>query len=245
MKPSKPLILLLLLLLSAAVFPQYKTFEWDDVLCRFKGTYDPAKVSLATIEETKKLIDFGMGLPLQTDKTAWSPEDTGKLDVDALDKEYAETLKMLEELKPADTEFFRDLKRKHIETLKRSYELGRVTIKAYADPTVLRDYQESQQACFTNWGLPLIAGGDALLSAWRTLHEEQLKRNGAPDMLNARFNERYASEQRDAWARVEIMNFGWWNCVNRTIPYVENDGSAEEQFKKLFVKVETLECDEP
>jgi len=245
MKLSRSLILLLLLLLPAAVFPQYKTFEWDDVLCRFKGTYDPSKISLQTIEETKKLIDFGMGLPLQTDKTVWSPDDVSKLDADALDKEYTETLKMLEDLKPADTEFFRDLKAKHIETLKRSYEFGKVTIRAYADPTVLRDYQESQQACFTSWGLPLIAGGDALLSAWRELHEEQLKRNGAPDLLNARFNERYASEQRNEWARVEIMNFGWWNCVNKSIPYVENDGSAEEQFKKLFVKVETLECDEP
>jgi hypothetical protein len=234
-----------LLILPLDAFAQDHVYKWDDVLCSFQGTYDPAKVSLKTIEDTKKLVDFGMGLPLQTDQMVWDPKDLRKLDVGALDTEYTSALKMLEDLKPANTEFFRDLKRRHIETLKKSYELKRVTLLAHSTPNVLKELENSQGVCFEKWGLPVIVGGDELLNAWKGLLEEQMKVNGAPWRLKARFDERYASPQRDAWALIEILGFGWWNCVNGSIPYAENDGTAEEEFKKLFTKVESLDCDEP
>jgi hypothetical protein len=245
MKRLGSMIFFALILLPAAAGAQVKIYKWDDVLCSFKGTYNPAKISLKTIEDTKKLVDFGMGLPLQTDQTVFDPKDLPGLDVDALDAEYRDTLKMLEGLKPADTEYFRSLKNKHIATLKKSYELKRVTLLAHTDPESLRDVSSSQEVCFEKWGLPVIAGGEVLANAWKALLEEQKKVNGAPDRLEARFVERYNSPDRMKWALVEVLGFGWWNCVNRSIPYVENDGTAEDEFKKLFVKVETVECEEP
>ena len=64
-------------------------------------------------------------------------------------------------------------------------------------------------------------------------------------MLQQRFDERYASADRDKWALIEVLSFGWWNCVNSSIPYVDSDGTPEQEFKKLFVKVVEKDCEEP
>lgn len=236
---------ILLLAFSAASSAQTREFSWSDMFCDFTGTYDPDKVTEQQLKDTWSLIEFGtMGLPLQTDQTVWDPSEIGELDVAALDAEYAEVKRSIESLNPVDNAYFRSLKKRHLKTLEASYALKRATLLAHTEPSVLKKV-EGQEACFTKWGAPVLAGGDTLLGAWKVLLAEQKERNGRPDMLQAKFDERYASAERDKWALVEVLSFGWWNCVNESIPYVENDGTAENEFKKLFVKVEEKDCEEP
>lgn len=59
------------------------------------------------------------------------------------------------------------------------------------------------------------------------------------------FEEQYASPDRMKFALVEVMTFGWWNCANKAIKYVDYDGSQEREFRKLFIRVKTISCDEP
>lgn len=230
--------------IAPAVLAQPATFEWQDPFCLYRGSYDSSKVSEARLRDTRTLIDFGMGLPLDTDQAVFDVSDLGKLDVDKLDAEYRTVRKKLESLKPVDNAYFRDLKERHLNTLDASYRLKRITLLAHSKPITLY-YGNNHEECFSQWGRPVIEGGEALLEAWRRLTDEQKKKNASPDGVEARYRSRYDSPQRDKWALVEVLGFGWWNCVNESIPYVENDGTAEEEFKKLFTKVEDVECDEP
>lgn len=244
-KVHTPAVLFILLLaLSSAVLGQKAQFTWSEPMCEFTATYDQSKYPKKQIEDTRKLIDFGMGLPLQTDQSVFDIEDLGSLDVNALDEEYKEVLRMLEELTPVNNEYFRELKERHIRTLKASYRLKRITLLAHTDAKVLKEASDLE-ACFVKWGKAVIAGGDELTGAWKTLHAEQMERNGRPDMLQARFDQRYGSPERLKWALTEVLNFGWWNCVNESIPYVDNDGTPEEEFRKLFVSIDKEECEEP
>lgn len=243
-KTFSPFTVALVLSLAVSVSAQNREFSWSDMFCDFTGTYDPNRVTEQQLNDTWMLIEFGMGLPLQTDQTVWDPSEIGDLDVAALDAEYAEAKKRLESLKPADSDYFRSLKQRHLKTLETSYRLKRVTLLAHTNASVLKNV-EGQEACFTKWGAPVVAGGDTLLSAWKTLLVEQKERNSRPEMLQQRFDERYASADRDKWALIEVLSFGWWNCVNSSIPYVDSDGTPEQEFKKLFVKVVEKDCEEP
>ena len=250
MKISNPLAILLILICATIPSQAQKAeFKWETPLCINSGTFEESEVSREQIEATRKLISFGMGLPLQTEHMAWKPSDIEGLSLAKLDEEYRKVLADLTALKPVDSEFFRELKRRHLITLRRSYELKRVTLKAHSDRRVLVDFKPNHSgneiaACYKKWGAPAAAGGESLLASWRVLLDEQMKINAAPDRLKARFDERYSSTDRDRWALAEVLGFGWWNCVNRTIPYVEMDGSAEREFRKLFRSVKS-ECDEP
>ncbi|QQS42823.1 MAG: hypothetical protein IPM63_07785 [Acidobacteriota bacterium] len=226
-----------------AVFAQSATFEWQDEFCTFRGTYDPSKISEARIRDTRELIDFGTGLPLQTDQAVFDVKDLGSLDVNKLDAEYRTVRTKLESLQPVDNPYFRDLRQRHLRTLDASYRLKRITLLAHTKPITLV-FGNNHEECFSQWGRPVIEGGQSLLDAWRTLVDEQKLNNASPEGVEARYQSRYNSPERDKWALVEVLGFGWWNCVNDSIPYVEDDGTADEEFKKLFAKVES-ECDEP
>jgi len=237
------LTILVISLLAVAANAQKGQFKWSEPMCDFVGTFDTGKYTQKQIEDTRKLIEFGIGLPLQTSQTVFDPKDIPTLDVDKLDEEYRITRIALNELTPVDNEYFRELRSNHTKTLDRAYGLMRATLVAYREPGALKE-AEGVEACYSKWGEPVIAGGSDLLGAWKMLLEEQKKINASPEGLQARFNTRYNSAQRDEWALVEVLTFGWWNCINRTIPYVDNDGTAETEFRKLFIKV-TEECEEP
>ncbi len=238
------LSLLVLVAASAGVSAQTREFSWSDFVCDFKGTYDPAAVTEQQLTDTRALIDFGMGLPLETEHTVWDPSEISRLDVNKLDAEYTQVREKLMGLNPVPNEYFKTLKARHLKVLERSYELKRATLLAHTDGSALEGVKDTE-ACFTKWGKPVMAGGDPLLTAWKVLLEEQKTRNASPEGLQTRFNQRYDSPERGKWALIEVLGFGWWNCVNSSIPYVDNDGTTEEEFAKLFVKVESLECDEP
>lgn len=230
-------------ILAGNVGAQTKQFEWQDVLCSFKGSYDSSKISEERIRDTRELIDFGMGLPLQTDQTVFDVKDLGTLEVEALDAEYKTVREKLVALQPVENAYFRALKERHIKTLDASYRLKRITLLAHTKPITLV-FGNNHEECFSKWGRPVIEGGQSLLGAWRTLTDEQKLKNASPEAVEARYLSRYNSPQRDKWALVNVLGFGWWNCVNESIPYVDNDGTADEEFTKLFNKVES-ECDEP
>lgn len=233
----------LLLLASSPLSAQQAAFEWDDMFCRFKGTYDPAKVTLRQLEDARKLIDLGTGLPLETEHSAWDPQNIERLDLEALDNEYTERKKRFESLELPAGNYFQELRNRQIAVLDRYYYLARMELRAHLQPGAIE--KESEPECFEEWGMPLNRGGEVLLTAWKELLQRQMKNNAAPARLEQQFNQRYYSAARDKWAFIEVIKFGWWNCVNDTIPYVDNDGTQEEEFRKLFESVTEIECDEP
>ncbi len=221
---------------------QTRTFKWSDELCDYSGTYNSRKYTEAQLRNTVRLWMPG-GFSLETSATVFKPEDLPTLNLAALDAEYKAKSGELAHLEIVNTPYWEALRKAKLAEMKQVYELSRLTIQGHRNPKVLNELVGSNE-CKKKYAAPLIAGGDALLTAWRTLNEQHRKINADPERLRRIFDQQYSSPDRMKYALVEVMTFGWWNCANEAIKYVEYDGSQEREFNKLFIRVRRS-CSEP
>ena len=234
----------IIILSSATISAQIKTFKWESELCEFEGTYDSSKYTETQLRNTYELRSSLGAIPLFTDATVGKYEDIKTLSLEELDKEYKERSEKLKNLDIVKGEFWEKMRQDKLKEMNKAYYLKRLTIQGYANPAILREYKGAE-SCSINYAEPLIAGGDSLIGAWRKVNLDSQKRNGSPETLQRRFDEQNASPDRLKYARIEVMRFGWWNCINQTIPYVEYDEKQQENFDKLFIKIKEFYCDEP
>lgn len=247
MKKNLTAILILfniIILSGVTASAQLKKFKWQTELCEFEGTYDSSKYTAEELKNTQEfLATIGM-IPLFTDATVGNYDDIKTLSLEELDKEYKEKSEALKNLDLVEGEYWEMLRQKKLNETNQAYYLKRLTIQGYENPKILREYKEGEN-CTINYAEPLIAGGDSLIGAWRKVNLDSQKNNGSPETLQRRFDRENASPDRLKYARIEVMRFGWWNCINQTIPYVEYDAKQRENFEKLFKNIKTVYCDEP
>lgn len=225
---------------------QVKTFKWSDELCEYSGSYDGKKYSEAKLRNTHLLL-FSQDLRLDSVGAAvWKYDDIAKLNPASVETRYNDLIDELEHFEYVSTPFTDSVLAARLNETRQLYQLIRTTIAAYTDPTVIRKYQGAE-ACKLNYGEPIIAGGESLIAAWKKVNLESQSKNGDPARLQRRWDEENASPDRLKFALVETMSFGWWNCANQKIKYAdENFGSrADMEFKRLFIRVRRIRCDEP
>lgn len=242
----KILILILISIAAVSTSAQIRTFKWSDELCEFSGTYDSKKYSEVKLRNTQRLLlgqDFSL---TSVDATVWNYEEIGKLDPAGAETKYKDLIDELEHYEYVSTPFTDAVLAARLREIRQVYQLIRTTMAAYTDPTVIRKYQGAE-ACKLNYGEPLIAGGDSLIAAWRKVNLDSQSRNGDPARLQRRWDEQNASPDRLKFALVETMSFGWWNCANNEIKYADAEFGprADKEFKKLFIRVKTIRCDQP
>ncbi len=236
-------IFLLILLLSTATAAQTGTFRWADESCRYSGVYNTSKITAAELKNTLKLSLPG-SYDLGTNTTVWKYADIDRLDVAALDREYKLKSAELAGLNIAKSEYWEGFRKRKLRELEQVYKLERTIMLAFRDQHALLDYKDAPE-CMTRFGEPLIKGGESLLNTWRVLNEEERKKNVEPDRLRRIFEQQSKSPDEFKYALLEVMTFGWSNCANDMIPYIEYDGTPAAEFQKLFLSVHKLGCDEP
>lgn len=239
-------LMIAMLLLAAAAVParaQNRTFKWETALCEMTGTYNAKKVSKRRLADTVKLMTQYSSMGLSTSATVFKPEDLPSLNVAELDAEYKEKSAEVAALQVIASPFWVEQQKAKLTELKQYYDLSRITIRGHADPRVLLEYSGADQ-CKTKYARPLIAGGDALLKAWRLVNEDSRTKNSDPERLRREFERQLASPDKMKFALVEVMTFGWWNCANASIEYVQQDESQEREFEKQFTRIRR-DCDEP
>jgi len=207
------------------------------------GTYNAKKVTKERLADTVKLMREYSSMGLNTQATVFKPADLPRLSLVDLEAEYKQTRAEIAALKVVASPYWIKQQQAKLAELDRYYELSRITIRGHKEPRVLLEYPRAEQ-CKTRYAQPLIAGGDALLNAWRTLNVEQRKKNADPERVRREYEAQLASPERMEFALVEVMTFGWWNCANETIDYVPNDGAQGREFEKQFTRIRR-ECDEP
>ncbi|RIH62687.1 hypothetical protein D1164_23635 [Mariniphaga sediminis] len=83
-----------------------------------------------------------------------------------------------------------------------------------------------------------------MVDAWMKLHEYQKSRNGNPEKVQQKFEEKSNSPHKLEYARLEIMKFGWWNSANRKLPHINTSIYYPNEFERLLIDIE-CDCDEP
>lgn len=225
---------------------QSKKFGWSNELCEFEGTYNAKNFSATQLKNTLRILSpFDLRLT-SISATVWKYEDIQTLNVQKLDADFDMLVQELTSLDFVKTAYTLKIRAQKLKEARQLYELMRITMRAYNTPSVIRDYSGASE-CKRIYGEPIIAGGDDLLAVWKKVNEDTRKRNADPDRIRRIFEVQLKSPDKLKYALVETMAFGWWNCANDSIPYLnaEDEIKAEKEFKKLFISVRNIRCDEP
>lgn len=216
-------------------------FIWATELCENTGTYDPKKYSKEQLKNTYDLWFTFSGIALETNSNAHFIEEINQLSVSKLTSEYL-TKKTDYNREIIPSSFWNKIKTERLQELEDEYELKKISIEAYTKPSILLNNRFSK---FCNEYAQVLSSNDTikLLKAWKNLVENQKSKNGAPEKFMEKYNEKYNSKDRLIYAKIELMTFGWWNCGNSTIRRLNDDGSMEKEFNKIFINIKT-ECDE-
>jgi hypothetical protein len=240
----KILVAFTIMLLSISItFSQTKKFKWTSDMCEFESTYDTSKYTLAQLRDTHKLMSE-RGLLLNFDATPQDINAVENLNISTLDREYLKKKSELENLRLVKSAHFENLRQSQLRTLEQVYKLSRITAEAYKKPKVLKQF-DFAKSCVTKYADSLTSGGDALLQKWLEVNRIIRENNGDPDRIKRIYEEQLNSPAKFKYARNEVMTFGWWNCANAYIEYVDDNGQSEKEFKKLFKRTKKIGCDEP
>jgi hypothetical protein len=219
------------------------SYTWTDELCEYTGKYDPKTYSLELIRNTYQLWSSYAGKTLENGRSVFKPADIAQLDLKALANEYTEKKAGLEKLKVIDAPFWNTLKKQLLQQLDDEYELDKIEMQAFEDPSVLLNNRFSK-ACERFSTALNSTDTSVLFSTWKSFVEELKAKNGSPEAYMERFYEKYNSPERLVYAKIDLLTFGWGNCANEIAFHVINDGKAAETFEKLFTNVKR-ECEEP
>ena len=219
--------------------PQPKEFSWFFGMCDYKGTYDSHQYSEKELENTLKWLINGEGT--MKPFSIFQPADLQRVDKDAVEEEFDQTLQNLKTLGFVNTSYIEELKKKRIKEVERLKLLSLMQIESFSNPGVLQDDAYSKDDCseYTN---ALIAGGDELLAMRKKMAEQS--RDEGNSSAWERYIEETQSDNALELARIHVSTFGWWNCVNTSIERVDMHQAHETEFLKLFENV-TMECEEP
>jgi len=239
----KIFLISILLLCNTLAFAQTKKFRWGTEHCLFESAYDAKKYTKAQLEDTVKLfhLDF---FPNTINAAPFKYADIEKLNVVTLDKEFEVRVNALKRLNIVKLKYWETRRQKQLKELEQVYQLSQVTILGYANPARLRDVMFAD-ACVQKYASPLAKGGDDLLAVWREVNEKIQEGHSAPERVKKEFEEKLNSPEKFQYALVDVMAFGWWNCANALIDREDKPDENEREFKKLFERTKTVECDEP
>lgn len=236
--------ILFILVLGSVADAQTRKLRWESEggMCRFEGSYNSRKYTAAQLKNTLKLMNGYFRLDT-FNATVFKYEDIAKLDFAPIEADYQKKSSELKNLDFVRSPFWEKRRRQQLKELESYYWLSKTTIASYKTPVSLLDYPGAE-FCKTTFGEPLIAGGDRLLNTWQTFNVESRKKNGYPEEVKRKFDAERRSPDRLQYARIEITTFGWWNCVNNLIDQGDEYAVLDRNFRKLFIRIKTIYCEE-
>lgn len=215
------------------------TFRWESEMCRFTGRYDPRKYSAQQLADTYELLTGGV---LATNETVFKPEDIAKLSLDTLEVEYAKVRSRMLALVLVPDPRWQKLKRRKLQALDEQYRAKKLTMQGYTNPGLLLGSSYPASCKFYIRGL--ATHNDTLTrQTWQQLVREQQRTNSVPESLQRRFEQEAADPNWRQHAQVALLGFGWWNCVNEALDYVEPTARMRRRYEELFTHVKS-ECEE-
>lgn len=240
MKYISPIILFILLnTFLNSVHSQRAEFKWKVEVFNpnyYTGYYNQRKYSETQIRNTYYLLYKNtLWFRHSYNTTPFKLEDVALLSLDSLDNELKIIKTILDSSEYVESEYWERIKEERIKEYESFYELKRIALLGNKNPDTLKYFYPANNHCDTFANI-LINGGQEMIDAWINMHEKQKETNSNLE-FRARFKEQYNSKYRSEYARIELLSFGWWNCAQLYF-YRAEDSDMEEEFKKLFKKVE-------
>lgn len=228
-----------------------KKFEWQSELCENTGFYELGKFSEKQLMDTYFLL-YGHNsvTALNTDATLDKPEYYNVSYIEnslkKLEEEYLIAAQRLKKLDLVPSQFWLEHKELSLLELEELYKLKKLALESHLNPALLKHTTYSD-GCRDYVNALISEDTTELLNAWKKHVELKKSNNGAPEKLEQEYQRQLESNDRLLFARIDLMNYGWWNCANRQRKFVDSfnqEGQMTREFDRLFIRVES-ECDEP
>ena len=226
---------------APAAYPIKSTFKWHTETCEHTGEYDASKFTDKQLKNTWEL--WFNQVTLETSATVFKPEELPSLSMEKLNAEYNQKKKHFTEVELIPGEYWETLRKNKLHEIEDGYELRKITLQAFKNPAMLKNNRFTADC--SNYADALASNDTAVLyDAWDKFVQEQKEFNGNPDEFMRQYRIRSTSGQKKLYATIDLITFGWWNCANKKIRYMNRDETMENEFKKLFGSLKS-ECDEP
>ncbi len=214
-------------------------YSWETELCHHSGRYNPRKYSKEELDNVQKLL-FGNAM-LNTNTTVYRPDDLGKANTDTLTAEYTRQIRLYRTMRVVPQPMWLMLKRQAIQEVEDDYKVHKLYVAAVANPAILLNASPSSCKKYIEG---LATSNDSLtLRNWRGFVEEQKLRSGSSSPYTERYNRESNSPDHLRYAKVELLTFGWFNCMNTSTQRVKPTEEMYRQFSQLFSDV-TTKCDD-
>lgn len=234
---------------SSAASKQVKEelFNFTTELCHNKGHFDANTYSREELEGTFKLW-FEMAGSMLSTPSVFNLNSLQKARAEKdkilaqLDKDFSEKKKVLENLHVVKDPYWKNLKNSKLQELNEEYEFRRIELQAFSDPSVLVNHTFSKSC--ESYAKALNSTETQKTEMWRQLREEMSRKNSDSQRIMNEFESRLHSADKNDYAIIDLITFGWGNCANDKMTRNVNDENMYEKFKALFLKIDS-ECDEP
>ena len=229
---------------APAVAPQapvetLTSYTWETESCTFSGRYNPRLYSKEQLDNVRRLL-YGSAMVF-ANASVHRPDDIAALSLDTLNAEYARTVARYRNMRVVPQPVWLKLKKQAIQEIEDDYQAHKLYVQAFTNPTVLL---AASSADCQKYIQGLATQNDSLtMSNWREFVVEQKRRNGSSEPYTERYNQVGITPDQLLYAKIDLLTYGWWNCVNNSIRRVQPTDEMHEQFNQLFANV-TSECDD-
>lgn len=242
----KLLILTIFTLVSTEIYAQTAKIKWQDETCEFESKFDSTRVTRIQISNCLRLAKWNE-FRLTNSPMVFQPSDLQSLDSNKLYREYIDKVGELDNIDLPKTIFWQDYKTRTREAQQSYFNLSIIKYRAYYDLKALYDLP-FKDSCINQHREALNSDTSALLKDWKLVRELMASQNGYPEKVISDYNRMLNSDTKMTYAKIDILNFGWWNCAIKYLSRVEDfysQDKVQSELDALFISTKTIDCDEP
>jgi hypothetical protein len=231
------LLIIGFLILSTSLTHAQEVFEWYEGYCLSRAQIDPEKATYLQVQNAHYTLV--QASDLSQPFLAYQPKDTAYLKVKSIRFECSSFISELEEMEYPKGEYWASIKKLRLENLREQCLLREKAVVALNEPKALKGTPYCKEC--SEYVTALEKGGKTLLNAWKEIHEKEVAGALDPTPINNAFEQHWNAPNQELWARIEVLRYGWWNCVLENQKTWFDEDQYNREFKKLMTSIQ-LEC---
>jgi hypothetical protein len=219
--------------LNTYLTAQELTFEWYEGSCLFNAVIDSSKANYQQVQNVHYTLI--QASDMSQPYLAYQPKDTAYLKVKNIQFECDNFLKELNQMEYPKGDYWTTIKKMRLANLKEQCLLREKAVIALNKPNALKGTPYCKE-CST-YISALDKGGKTLLNLWKEIHDKEVAEALDPNPINQAFEQHWNSSEQELWARIEVLRYGWWNCILENQKVWFNESQYKSEFKKLMTSI--------
>lgn len=230
----KHLIFVVSCMIYFSCFSQVQ-LNWYEGSCLKTGQIDTTKY---TYTEAQNIYYFfvdaaEMQQPFLMDEL----KDTSKINLKNIQEECKQYLQSYHALQLPASSIWEKYRKEKIESIKRGCYLKEIAVISIETPKKFKP-KGTSKVCL-KYSNTIRKGGKKLLESWKEIHRSELINALDSVAIEKDFQRKWQHVDKLKFARLEVLKYGWWNCIRNEDQSTLNQIEIKKEFEKLFTSIST------